>query len=480
MTSSTPRLARSIPAPKPGIVHLGMGAFFRAFGVPQIEDAMVAAGGDWGIIGVNLQSPTIRDALAPQEFCYTAAEQAPDGERFRVLTAVSDVLVAPKDPQAVLVAMSDPAIRIVSLTVTEKGYCHDPATGRLNFDHPGIKADLSNKLPVTAPGFLVRALERRKAAGTPPFTVLCCDNLPENGKVVRGLVLDLARRVDPELALWIDEQARFPSTMVDRIVPATTDKDIERVASAQGSLDAAPVVHEPFRQWVIEDDFVPQYGLDRRPALEHAGALLVSNVHPFENMKLRMLNGTHSALAYLGYLAGHETVSAASSDPVFETFLKHLWMKEIAPSFAAPEGVDLNSYADALLSRYQNPAIRHRTWQIAMDGSQKLPQRILAPLNDNLAAGRTSKGLILVIAAWMQYVSGTDLQGNPIDVRDAMSKRLAEVVASSDDGIARINALLGLPEIFPTELANAIRDDVGKAYCQLTKGGVHASLADIK
>lgn len=479
MTSTTPRLTRTTPAPKAGIVHLGLGAFFRAFGVPQIENAMKASGGDWGIVGVSLQSPTIRDALAPQGFCYTAAELTPEGERLRTLHAVSNVLVAPEDPEAVLAAMSDPAIRIVSLTVTEKGYCHDPATGKLNLEHPGIKADLANALPVTAPGFLVRALQRRKAANIPPFTILCCDNLPANGRVVRSIVTDLACRIDPELADWITRRARFPFTMVDRIVPATTTADIERIAAAQGKLDAAPVVHEPFRQWVIEDDFVPDYAAERRPALEHAGVLLVSDVHPFENMKLRMLNGTHSALAYLGYLAGHETVSSASSDPVFEGFLKHLWANEIAPSFSAPEGVDLGSYAAALLARYQNPAIRHRTWQIAMDGSQKLPQRILATLADNQRKGVRSKGLTLVIAAWMKYVSGRDLQGNSIDVRDAMGERLAEVVSGSNDGMERVNALLELTEIFPPELAISIRDDVGKAYIGLTANGVQASLAGI-
>jgi len=315
------------------------------------------------------------------------------------ITVLNDVLVAPEDPDAVLSIMADPAVKIVTLTVTEKGYCHNPATGALNLDHPDILHDLTHALPVSAPGFLVRALARRYAAGCAPFTVLTCDNLPENGRLVRGMVLQLAEQIDPDLASWIAPNGRFPSTMVDRITPATTQEDIARVNGLIDRPDAAPVMHEPFSQWAVEDDFV---GGDR-PDLEAAGVEMVKDVSPHENMKLRMLNGTHSALAYTGYLAGHETIAKTVADPLFATYVHQLWA-EIEPAVIAPKGVQLADYRKALFDRYTNPAIQHRTWQIAMDGSQKLPQRILGTLSDNIEAGRVSRGLYIACARYFQPI----------------------------------------------------------------------------
>ncbi|WP_417669066.1 mannitol dehydrogenase family protein [Roseibium sp.] len=461
---------------KAGIVHVGLGAFFRAFGAIYVEEAEDLSGGDWGIIGVSLQSPRMRDQLAPQDFVYTAQELGPDGETLRQVEILRDVLVARENPAAVLDAMADPAIRIVTLTVTEKGYCHDPATGRLNMAHPDIQADLANELPVSAPGFLVRALQKRKDAGLPPFTVLTCDNLPENGKLVQGIALDFARALDTDLAAWIEQEGRFPSTMVDRIVPATKPEDIAALAEKTGQQDAAPVLHEPFRQWVIEDDFVPAYGDNARPDFEKVGVELVKDVTPFEHMKLRMLNGTHSSLAYLGYLAGHETIADTVADPVFADFVKHLWRHEIMPSFEAPEGVDLKAYADALFQRFSNPAIRHRTWQIAMDGSQKLPQRILGTVRDNMEQDRDCLGLCTAIAAWMIYVGGTDLNGQPIDVRDPLA---TELKALSDSGTTpgdKVAALLSEDRIFDPSLPADLKLHVESAYLLLTMDGVRPVL----
>ncbi|WP_235867266.1 mannitol dehydrogenase family protein [Roseibium marinum] len=464
------------PAPKAGIVHLGLGAFFRTFGAVYIEEAMEKSGGDWGIIGVSLQSPTTRDLLAPQDFVYTAQELGPGGSRLHQVEILRDVLVAPESPEALLAAMADPAIRIVTLTVTEKGYCHDPASGSLNFKHPGIQHDLTSELPTTAPGYLVRALQRRKAAGLPPFTVLTCDNLPDNGRLVKGIVLELARKIDPGLADWLQAEGRFPATMVDRIVPATKPEDVEALAARTGRLDAAPVMHEPFRQWVVEDDFVPAYGKDARPDLGAVGVELVGNVTAYENMKLRMLNGTHSSLAYLGYLAGHETIAETIADPVLAGYVKRLWREEIIPSFSAPPGIDIAGYADALFDRYSNPGIQHRTWQIAMDGSQKLPQRILGTLRDNLAGDRACPGLLTAVAAWMIYVGGTDLKGEPIDVRDPLSDRLKALSDGASDAQGKVAALLGVRDIFDAALADAIQPEVTTAYERLVSGGVHRTL----
>lgn len=481
MPADTQRLERSGAATAaPGIVHLGLGAFFRAFGAVYVEDAVRISGGDWGIIGVSLQSPGTRDRLAPQDSVYTVVTQNPDGgETFRKVEIVQDVLVAPENPEAVLAAMSSPAIRIVTLTVTEKGYCHDPATGALNFAHPDIIHDLEAALPRSAPGFLVRALQRRRDAGHPPFTVLTCDNLPENGKLVRRAVLDLARKIDPPLADWIATEGRFPSTMVDRITPATKPEDIDRLAQKIGYRDEAPVLCEPFRQWVVEDDFVPAYGTDARPDLAAAGAELVADVTAYENMKLRMLNGTHSSLAYLGYLAGHESIAETVADPVFAAYVKQLWREEIIPSFTPAEGVDLGAYADALFERYSNPAIRHRTWQIAMDGSQKLPQRILATIGDNLAAGRKCPGLMLAVAGWMHYAAGIDEKGQPIDVKDPLAQRLRELSDAAATPQQKVAALLAVREVFSAGLAADLSAPVTEAYGSMGELGARKAIGEI-
>jgi len=471
------RLTRS-GAPKPGvgIVHLGLGAFYRAFGAVYIADAMAASGGDWGITGVSLQRPDVRDALAPQGCAYTVVSLGPDGEDTRVIEVLDDVLVAPENPEAVLAAMADAGVQIVTLTVTEKGYCHNPATGALDAGNAGIQHDIANPLPKTAPGYLVRALQRRQQAGLRPFTVLTCDNLPENGRLVRGVVLELAALIDPALATWIRAKGRFPATMVDRITPATTDADIARIEALTGVHDAAPVLCEPFRQWVIEDDFVD----GARPDFAAAGAEMVSDVTAYEHMKLRMLNGTHSALAYLGYLGGFETIADTVADPGFAGYVRALWAKEIAPAIAAPPGVSLSNYADALFDRYANPAIRHRTWQIAMDGSQKLPQRLLGTLQENLDDARPIAGLSLAVAAWMRYVGGVGENGQPIDVRDPMAGRLRALSQTNTDANARVKALLAVTEIFPPELANRLTDPVTEAYKNLLEMGARASVAAIK
>lgn len=448
----TERLHRA-PRPGPaGIVHLGLGAFFRAHGALYIEEAMAKSGGDWGAIGVNLVRPDRRDKLAPQGFAYTALELGPEGRAAHVAEILRDVLVARENPGAVLAAMSAPEIRIVSLTVTEKGYCHEPATGALDFRHPDIIHDLAHpETPRSAIGYIARGLARRKTAGLRPFTVMSCDNLPHNGALTKGVVLAFARRVDAGLAAWIEAEGAFPSTMVDRIVPATKPEDIETVATLTGTLDLSPVLHEPFRQWAIEDAFVD----GARPDLGAVGVDMVADVAPYEHMKLRCLNGPHSALAYLGGFAGHETVAGAVADPVFAAYLKRLWRDEILPALEAPPGVDLPAYTEAILARFANPAIRHLTAQIAMDGSQKLPQRILATVAENRAAGRESPGLTLAVAAWALHMRGVDLAGAPIEVRDPLAAEMRAIAAHAPTVAALVDGALGLRSVFPAALAEA-------------------------
>lgn len=452
--SQLPRLSR-VDANKPeiGIVHLGLGAFYRAHAAIYFAEAMEKDGGAkdgiWGIIGVSLKRPNQRDSLKPQDCVYTALELAPKGEIAHHVEIVQDVLVAPENPQAVVQAMAAKSVKIVTLTVTEKGYCHEPSTGKLNADHPDVKQDITNSSnPASALGFILRALQLRRKNGLRPFTVLTCDNLPENGRVVRGVILELANLVDAELASWIEKECRFPATMVDRIVPATKSEDIERCGEIIGKFDASPVMMEPFRQWVVEDNFVD----DVRPDLGAVGVELVENVTPYEDMKLRCLNGTHSTLAYLGYLGGHETISDTVADPVYAKFVKSLWTNEIISGLTPPKGVGLQDYADALFERYQNPAIRHLTWQIAMDGSQKLPQRILTQLGEGLKAGRNMSGLILAVAAWMRYVGGVDEKGEPIDVKDPLADRLKTLSDEQSVNADKVSALLSVSEVFPAEL----------------------------
>ena len=467
-----PRLQRSTdPRPKTGIVHLGLGAFFRAFGAQITSDAMTASGGDWGIVGVSLRSSDLRDALRDQGWAYTAVSVGAEAETPRVIEILNDVLVAPQNPAAVLKAMADADVHIVTLTVTEKGYCHIPATGKLDRCHPDIAHDLASQLPKSAIGYIVRALAKRMRAGAPAFTVMSCDNLPQNGRLLRGLILEFAALVDPELQHWIAENARFPCTMVDRITPATTQDDIARIAALTGCYDAAPVVHEPFAQWVIEDSFVA----DARPDWTAAGAELVPDVAFHEEMKLRMLNGAHSALAYMGYLAGYETISDTVADPVFEGFVHGLW-DEIMPTVKAPAGVNLSDYATSLFARFANPNIRHRTWQIAMDGSQKLPQRLLGTMSDAHKSGRDTPLMCLAVAAWMFYVRGVDEAGNAIDVRDPLAGELDALTAAADGPEATVTALLGMSAVFPEGLARQLKAPLTAAAKEVWAFGVRAAI----
>ena len=433
-----------------GIVHLGVGAFHRAH-MADYTDA-VLRGGDrrWGIMGASLRSPDTREALAPQDYLYTIAESDEAGERCRIIGALRGVIVAPEDPQALIEAMCLPSVKIVSLTVTEKGYCHDPATGELNEQHPDIIHDLSHPdRPRSAPGFLVEALRARKARGLPPFTVLCCDNLPENGRTVAKVVTRLASLRSAELGRYVAETVAFPATMVDRIVPATTDADRARIATATGLEDAWPVVTEAYNNWVVEDNF-PQ----GRPAWD---ATFVTDIKPFELMKLRLLNGAHSSMSYLGYLAGRETIADCMQDEALAAFVAHLMHVEVTPTLMVPPGADIESYKQALLRRFRNPGLRHRTWQIAMDGSQKLPQRLLGTIRDRLKAGAPIDALVLGVAAWMAYITGIDEKGGAIDVRDPLRDELRAIADAAGRDAAKLSpALLGVEKIFGRDLpANA-------------------------
>lgn len=428
-------------------MHLGVGAFHRAH-IAAYIDAILKIAPSWGIIGASLRRPDTREALAPQDFLYTLVERSGAGTDIRVIGSLLDVLDAATQRPALIAAMTDARIRIVSLTVTEKGYCHDPATGALDPRHPDIVHDLATpEAPVSAPGLIVRALELRRAAACAPFTVLSCDNLPANGETTARVVIGFAALRDPALANHIAREVAFPSTMVDRIVPATTDADRDLVLQEMGFRDAWPVVTEPFSQWVIEDRFPAG-----RPPLEAAGAQLVADVRLFELMKLRMLNGSHSIIAYLGYLGGYAYVSEAMADPALQSLI-HGFMTEEVIGTLPKDFCDLAAYRDALLERFRNPALRHRTWQIAMDGSQKLPQRLLGTIRDRLARNLPVTRAALGVAAWMRYVTGVDEQGREIEVKDPLAVRLQTISKSAGASATRLaDGLLGVTEIFGNDL----------------------------
>ena len=434
------------------IVHLGLGAFHRAHQALMTEAVLNSGDLAWGIVGAGMQSSGMRDALAPQDCLYAVAEFGADFERISVVGAIVDVLGGAEDAEKIrlLAKMSDASTRIVSITVTEKGYYLDLATGKLQLQSPAIAADLANPaVPKTILGLIVYALRSRKAAGLPPFTVLSCDNLPNNGKLARAAVVAFAREVDADLAAWIEAEVCFPCTMVDRITPATTDADRAHINERLGAEDAWPVVTEQFVQWVIEDKF--NMG---RPDWTLGGAVFSDEIERWESMKLRCLNGSHSTLAYLGQLTGRETVADAMQLPLITDILDALWL-ENREVLQAPKGVDPADYIEQLKQRFRNSALKHRTAQIASDGSQKLPQRLLAPLRERIAKGLPSPAIATAISAWMHFaVKTAHTPGAALS--DPMSAEILAQAGKSTDAAAIVDCLLGIQKIFGQDLpANA-------------------------
>lgn len=459
-----------------GIVHLGVGAFHRAHQAAYCDDVLAAGDLRWGIEGVSLRSPSMRDALAKQDWLYTLCIRSGHGDRARVIGSLGNMLVAPENPQDVLAALCRPETKIISLTITEKGYCHDPASGDLADAHPDILHDLDNPhAPKTAPGFLVEAIRVRREKGLAQPTILSCDNLPSNGRTAKSILTQFATLRDPGLGRFVEDEIRCPSTMVDRIVPATTDADRDKVAATLGVRDAWPVMTEPFSQWVIEDDFA-----QGRPDWDTHGAQFVRDVEPYELMKLRLLNGSHSAIAYLGYLAGFETVSDAIANPDMATFVRTMMDVEATPTLPPLSEIDLDAYKTALLDRFANPALKHRTWQIAMDGSQKLPQRLLAPIREHLAKGRQFNRAALAVAGWMRYAAGLDEKGRVIDVRDPLQEVFTRIRHKAGADPDRLVAeFLQIREVFGDDLPDNDRfvESVRRALAALLTHGAAECLA---
>ncbi|WP_022734272.1 mannitol dehydrogenase family protein [Thalassospira lucentensis] len=449
--SAMPEAQNRQKAGRPGIVHIGIGAFHRAHQAVYTDAAMKAQGGDWQIIGVSLRSTDIVDALNAQNGEFTVVERHSDGPKAYRITSMSEALAAARDIQPVLDALADPAIRIITITVTEKAYGIDRVSGRVVPEHPSIKYDLASpRQPAGLLGLLVEGLRLRKQAGLPPFTVVSCDNLPSNGVLLRTGVIDFAKRIDKELAEWIAQTVSFPSTMVDRITPASTAATYADAKLLLGFEDPAAVETEPFSQWVIEDDFP-----NGRPAWEAGGAVMVDDVEPYERMKLRMLNGSHSLIAYMGQLGGYRYVRDVMADAgLSRLIVRH--MENAAATMQPLAGIDFTQYAEDLLARFRNPEIAHEIRQIAMDGTEKLPQRIFAPACD-LPRGSVELGTFaLCFAAWMavarQHLNEVEPSTAAEILNDPRADEIIHALGNNQDTASIYDRLAMLPDWMPKQL----------------------------
>lgn len=444
-----------------GIVHFGPGAFHRVHQAWFVE-SLLSRDPRWGISAVSLHSAAVRDALAPQDGLYTLVTL--DAEvSYRVIGALREILVAPENPQRVLERLASPATRAVTITVTEKGYCLR-ADGGLDDSNPEIAHDLRNPhIPSSLIGYLVEGLDRRRRSGVEPVTIISCDNLVDNGTRLARAVVQFARARDANLAAWIEQTVPFPRTMVDSITPATTDALREQVSANSGLADRWPVQRESFVQWVMEDRFRAD-----GPDWAAAGVTITDDVAAYDRAKLRLLNGAHSTLAYVGLLAGLDTVAAAMNDAPLAQFVATLMREDIRPTLSAPRGLDLEQYIEAILERFRNPALRHPLAQIAWDGSQKLPFRLLGTVADALAASRRIDRLCVPIAAWMHFIRRKAAMGE--SVTDPLASTLVEIGRSCQNrGAHDVPAFLALAAIFPGDLAGneLFRSALSRAYDDL-------------
>ncbi|HCG54966.1 MULTISPECIES: mannitol dehydrogenase family protein [Brevibacterium] len=424
----------------PGIVHFGVGGFHRAHMAMVIDDLMSAGrAADWGIVGAGVlpHDVRMRDALAGQDHLYSLTLKHSDGTRERrVIGSIIDYRYGPDDPQGLIDLLGEPAIRIVSLTVTEGGYNVNPVTGEFISDDAMIVADVAalaaGQLPGTVFGYVIEALRRRRDAGVAPFTVQSCDNISENGQVAKKMFGAFARLVDPELADWIDVHVAFPNAMVDRITPATTDEDREDLRDDAGLLDAWPVVAEPFFQWVLEDRFT-----SGRPPYELAGVQVVDDVRPYEHMKLRLLNSGHQGLAYFGLLAGYTYAHKAMENPDIASYLRRYMDEEGSPSLEPLPGIDLDGYKDSLIERFSNPEIRDTLARLGAESSDRIPKWLVPVIGDNLASGAPVEVSAAICASWARYAEGSDEQGAAFTIVDRFGEELQQVARSqAEDALA--------------------------------------------
>jgi fructuronate reductase/mannitol 2-dehydrogenase len=438
-----PRLAARATVPTydrrrlaPGVVHLSVGSFHRAHQAMYFEE-IAERGLDqgWGITGVGLRRREMKAALDAQDGLYTVVTRSPEADDARIVGVITSYLFAPEERAAVLDALADERTRLVTLTITAAGYKVHPDTGAFLGEDDEVVEDLASPSePGTALGLLVEALDRRRRAGRAPFTVLSCDNMADNGIVVGTSVIAFASLRDERLGRWISDNVAFPSSMVDRITPGTTDADREMVERTFGIRDRWPVMTEPFSQWVVEDRFC-----QGRPPLDEVGVRFVDDVRPYAITKTRMLNASHSALGYLGSLAGYERIDEVMADPVFAGYVGQLMTEEVAPLLPATE-IDLPAYATTLQRRFANPAVGDRLSRLCRSGSTKVPAHLLSSLREALDAGRPHALLTLAVAGWCRYLRAVDADGRPFPLDDANGDRLRALAGSPGDHPGRLLA----------------------------------------
>ncbi len=450
---------------KAGIVHLGTGAFHRAHQAVYTDDAMGHSGGDWGIIGASLRSPHAASQLNPQDGLYTVCTESERGRAQRLIGAVQRVLVAPDEPQALDALIADPTIHVITLTITEKGYCLGDDGWSLNTELPGVIRDLSEPaVATTAIGVLARGLLLRHRNGGAPLTIISCDNLTENSRRLQSCLTQFLQRSYPQIMPWLDQCVRFPCSMVDRIVPAVSEQVLAQQATLLGVRDEATVVTEPFRQWVIEDNFAAP-----TPDWKRAGALLVPDIAPFESTKLRLLNASHSAIAYVGLVAGLETVDDVMRDPQLGAYIRRLMNTELIASVTPPPGLNLQAYGEELLQRFANPCLHHRCAQIAMDGSEKIPLRWQQTLNTLPAESLLMKSL----ACWSYFILDTSL---PIeDPRQAVLEAYRRSTESLSSKLEKLLELLRLIDSDDNRQRSRLQSLLA-CYQQLATTGVRCML----
>jgi len=407
----------------PSVVHIGVGGFHRAHQAVYFDDLMRRGiSTDWGVVGVGLRSPQMGQVLREQDNLYTVVVRGPETDEARVVGVITDYLFAPADPGAVLGTLADERTRLVTLTITGSGY---PAGGEPDPLDPDVVADVNHPdRPGTAFGYIVEGLDRRRRAGLPPFTVLSCDNMQNNGATTRAAVVGTARLRDPELAGWIEEHVAFPSSMVDRITPETTDDVREAVVRDLRLEDQWPVITEPFSQWIVEDSFC-----NGRPPLEQVGVQFVPKVVPYEVMKTRLLNGAHCALGYLGHLAGYRSSDEAMADPLVRDVVAG-YLQEASALLLTVPGIDLEDYRRILLERFSNPRISDQLSRLCRRGSTKVPAYVLPSLRQALDQDQPRDHLVFAVACWMRFLRGEDHQGAPFEIEDALADRLQPLALS--------------------------------------------------
>jgi fructuronate reductase len=448
-TIRTPRYDRG--ALRVGWAHVGVGAFHRCHQAEYCDDMLEARFGDWGIVGVNVAPPRLEGLLAPQDGLYSRTLSKGDRRETRIVGAIKRVIdvVDTTTAKAAVDALASPDIQVVTMTVTEKGYCIIPATGALDVENPALKSDLEGaSSPRTLLGLLARALERRMQRNARGVTLVSCDNIPSNGERLRGALTGFAARRSTKLTEWIEHEVAFPATMVDRIVPASAPDDFEWVSVELQARDEAAVFGEPFRQWVIEDRFAGE-----RPPLDLAGAQFVTDAKPYEKIKMRVLNAAQSTVSHQGALAGRTFSFEAASDPVLGALTRRMLERETASTLPSVEGMEVAGYIDTSIERVRNSAIRHRCHQIGTDGSQKIAQRILDPLRELLAEGRPARLLTLSVASWIAYVcSGSSRFGARWAPSDPLARTMIAIADQAGDFRAFAAAALAVHAIFGADL----------------------------